>query len=97
LTGVVAGVVRLRGVVVVAGLLAGLLAGLVEGRLVLPPIMPPPVIPLGSCCAIATLPLANRNTIADRPMNRGRVRIGMFVFSCCATGMGGLEPHGHYS
>ena len=70
LTGVVAGVVRLRGVVVVAvGLLAGLVAGLVEGRLVLPPIVPPPVMPPASCCASATLPVVSRNTIADRLMN----------------------------
>ena len=73
------GVVLFRGVVVVvaAGLVAGLLAGLVEGRLVLPPIMPPPVMPPESCCAIATLALANRSTMADRLVNRGRVRKGI--------------------
>ena len=85
LTGVAAGVVRFRGVVVVVGLLAGLLAGLVEGLLVLPPIMPPPVMPPGSCCAIATL--ANRNMLADRPMNRGRVRVGITFSPAAWTGM----------
>ena len=75
LTGVV-GVVRLRGVVVVAagliaGLVAALVAGLVDGRPVLPPIIPPPVTPPESCCASATLPVVNINRIADRQIKRG--------------------------
>jgi len=70
----VVGVVRLRGagvVVVDAGLFAGFVAGLLE-RSVLPPIIPPPVTPLGSCWPTATLALASRNRIVERQSKRGR-------------------------
>jgi hypothetical protein len=87
---VAAGVVRLRGVVVVVGLFAGLLtglAGLFAERSVLPPIIPPPVTP-PSCWPRATLALA-RIKMEHRQMNRRAQGISIDVTPAALIGSAG--------
>ena len=72
--GVVRVVELLRGVVDDDGLFAVLVAGFVLGRLVVPPpIVPPPLA--GSCCAIATLAVANTHANAEREIRGSRRRV----------------------